>query len=417
MSSASLGSTARRDEAWDFRDADTKQLTHGFHAYSAMMIPQIARELIRRYGVEGGWLLDPYCGTGTSLVEASTAGMHAVGCDINPLARPIAAAKTRAIPNSRLQSALEPLVHALSKRRSSDDFRDCPIPEFPNRDFWFSRPAAQSLALLRREIAAVDDPEVRDFLWVAFSEAARDCSYIRNGEFKLYRMEPTQREALEPDVFGAFLDKLERNRRGLESFGDRRRDVEVHVCASDASQGECPVVAPPNGFGLVVTLPPYGDSATTVAYGQFSRLSAEWIGLDNPRSVDRRSMGGRHRECRADLGPVAEVVERIASVDARRANQVTAYYIDLAQSIQTVVSVLAVHATVCYVVGNRRVKGITLPTDAFVADAFARRGFSHRQTIIRAIPSKRMPSENSPSNVRGAKDTTMTREYIVVCQR
>lgn len=83
-----------KDEGWDFRDADTKEYTHCFHNYPAMMIPQIARELLKIYGNEGGWLLDPYFGTGTSLVEASLYGMNSVGCDINPLARLIAKAKT-----------------------------------------------------------------------------------------------------------------------------------------------------------------------------------------------------------------------------------------------------------------------------------------------------------------------------------
>ena len=54
---------------WDFRDANTKEYTHSFHIYPAMMIPQIARELIQRYGNSGDLLFDPYCGTGTSSVS------------------------------------------------------------------------------------------------------------------------------------------------------------------------------------------------------------------------------------------------------------------------------------------------------------------------------------------------------------
>lgn len=48
-----------RDDTWDLPEADTKEYTHCFHTYPAMMIPQIARKLLKRYGVEGGWLLDP----------------------------------------------------------------------------------------------------------------------------------------------------------------------------------------------------------------------------------------------------------------------------------------------------------------------------------------------------------------------
>ena len=71
----------------------------------------------------------------------------------------------------------------------------------------------------------------------------------------------------------------------------------------------------------------------------------------------------------------------------------------------------------CYVVGNRRVKSVDLPTDAFIRDRFALLGFQHVQTAVRSIPNKRMPSSNSPTNVAGAVDRTMTREYIVVMRR
>lgn len=53
------------DPKWDYRDSDTKEYTHCFHNYPAMMIPQIARELISQYGKKASVLFDPYCGTGT----------------------------------------------------------------------------------------------------------------------------------------------------------------------------------------------------------------------------------------------------------------------------------------------------------------------------------------------------------------
>ena len=92
-----------KDETWNFIKADTKEYTHCLHNYPAMMIPQIARELLNRYGTPNGWVLDPYCGTGTSLVEASMFGMNGVGCDINPLVRLIATAKTTPISLGALE--------------------------------------------------------------------------------------------------------------------------------------------------------------------------------------------------------------------------------------------------------------------------------------------------------------------------
>ena len=405
-----------KDVSWDFRNSDTKEFTHCFHNYPAMMIPQVVRKLLERYGVRGGWLLDPYCGTGTSLVEASIFGMNAVGCDINPLVRLIASAKTTPISMDTLDEHIELLQGALTQARlNKDNSSTAQAPDVLNRDYWFSSQIVMDLSIIRNSIASVRDEAVRDFLWVAFSETVRESSYTRNSEFKLVRMPAEKMDSHNPKVFGTFENKLERNRRGLANYIEQRQDVNVRVTDTNTADRESP--STPHAFDLVITSPPYGDSPTTVAYGQFSRLSAEWIGLPNSRSVDRLSMGGSNRQGYLPDSPVTPAIEEIRSIDKKRALQVESFYFDLRNSIETIASIISDDATVCYVVGNRRVKGVTLPTDEFVKHAFESFGFSHRETIVRNIPNKRMPLANSPSNVVGKTDVTMREECIVICQR
>ena len=406
-----------KDETWDFTKADTKEYTHCLHNYPAMMIPQIARELLNRYGKPNGWLLDPYCGTGTSLVEASMFGMNGVGCDINPLVRLIATAKTTPISLQALERYLHDLRDAIFQVEFSGDVPAAPIPNVLNLDYWFSEDVTRRLSFLRSRINAVEDGAVRNFFWVAFSETVRECSYTRNGEFKLYRMPAQKMATFEPDVFGIFQDKLIRNQRGLEAYLGKRKDVEIFVSSRNTANRGLPETQPPNGFDLIITSPPYGDSQTTVAYGQFSRLSADWIGLEDSRKVDRISMGGSQRKSRLCDSPVDAAIAEIRTVDKKRASQVEAFYIDLENSVSSVAPLLAKGSTVCYVVGNRRVKGVTLPTDAFIISAFGKHRFVHNETIVRNIPNKRMPKRNSPSNVAGETDVTMHEENIVVCQR
>ncbi|MCY3544685.1 MAG: DNA methyltransferase [Chloroflexi bacterium] len=405
-----------KDVSWDFRKSDTKEYTHCFHNYPAMMIPQVVRKLLERYGVHDGWLLDPYCGTGTSLVEASIFGMNAVGCDINPLVRLIATAKTTPVSLDKLDGHIEVLQDKLTRfRLDRNGLPATNIPHILNMDYWFSNDVAKQLSMIREHILSVKDAVARNFLWVAFSETVRECSYTKNGEFKLVRMAPDKLESHNPDVFGTFIGKLARNRDGLAAYIKRRQDVDVLVTDANTANDETP--RPPKSFDLVITSPPYGDSPTTVAYGQFSRLSAEWIGLPNPRKVDRLSMGGTRKDGYLPDSPVSPAIEEIRIADRKRARQVESFYFDLRQSIRTVTSVTSDEATVCYVAGNRRVKGVTLPTDEFVAFTFGELGFSHEETVVRNIPNKRMPSVNSPSNVTGKTDTTMREESIVVCQR
>ena len=85
---------------------------------------------------------------------------------------------------------------------------------------------------------------------------------------------------------------------------------------------------------IVVTSPPYGDSKTTVAYGQFSRLSLQWLGF-NGRSldIDNRSLGGRLDIDNLHLGysspNLRYAIDLISRVDNKRAREVMAFYIDL----------------------------------------------------------------------------------------
>ncbi len=75
-------------------DAPDRAHVHGFHAYPARAHPVTARRLVEAFAPEKGLVLDPFCGSGTVLIEAMLAGRSAFGTDINPLAVMLARAKT-----------------------------------------------------------------------------------------------------------------------------------------------------------------------------------------------------------------------------------------------------------------------------------------------------------------------------------
>src|ERR1043166_7454846 len=97
---------------WNLAQARTQGGTHGLHPYPAKFIPQIPRQLIAELAPrDGSIVLDPFCGSGTTLVEAQAAGLPAFGIDSHPLATLIARVKTR--PPSR---ALFPIATTLVKQ-------------------------------------------------------------------------------------------------------------------------------------------------------------------------------------------------------------------------------------------------------------------------------------------------------------
>ena len=170
---------------------------------------------------------------------------------------------------------------------------------------------------------------------------------------------------------------------------------------------------------LVITSPPYGDSRTTVAYGQFSRLSNQWIGVDEANQIDKKLMGGdtKKRIKKFGIDIVDSIIAEILKLDEKRGREVYSFYDDYYKSIKNVASLIKKNGFVCYVVGNRKVKGFTLPTDEITRSFFENNGFSHIETIIRNIPNKRMPKRNSPTNQVGITDNTMNYEYIVIMEK
>jgi DNA modification methylase len=68
---------------------------HGLHPYLGKFPPQLAEALIERHCPEGGLVLDPFCGSGTTLVEAIGLGRDATGCDVSAFNALLAREKTR----------------------------------------------------------------------------------------------------------------------------------------------------------------------------------------------------------------------------------------------------------------------------------------------------------------------------------
>lgn len=409
---------------WTFNGVSTRELTHCYHDYPARMIPQVAGKLLDLFAaVDATLLFDPYCGTGTSLVEGLIRGLNVVGTDLNPLARLIAQAKTATPDSEEIDQQITKFNRFVLRAKSRILAESLDIPGISRLEFWFKPYVIADLRLLKHFIDEIANERVRLFFQVAFSETVRESSNTRNEEFKLYRYDTERLKKFNPDVFEIMGAKLKRNRAGLQKFLAIMRNFRhpPRACVYDFNTVEgipYDKVAPAS-VDIVVTSPPYGDSHTTVAYGQYSRLSAAWLGLEEPDKIDNKLMGGKIYKKKPDLpcDLLNKALNAIQQVDERRALEVAAFYTDLYNSILHVAQVIKPGGYACYVVGNRKVKGVVLPTDDAIRCFFENCDFEYIDTFHRAIPNKRMPLRTSPTNVPGVVDNTMSHEHIVVLRR
>lgn len=92
-------------QEWNFHDADTTEVLHGLHPYPAKFIPQIPHKAISTWTTPGEMVCDPFCGCGTTLLEASLLGRPSIGIDNNAVAILVSKAKTAQYTDADLQAA------------------------------------------------------------------------------------------------------------------------------------------------------------------------------------------------------------------------------------------------------------------------------------------------------------------------
>lgn len=406
------------DYSWDFRGEKTKSYTHGIHIYPAMFIPQVARRLLETYSKKGDIICDIFCGSGTALVESNLLGRNAYGIDLNPLAIFLAYAKTTPINPQKLTKEYVTLIDRIEKIKD----KEIQKPNFNNIDFWFKEKVIIKLAKIKKAIREIKDKTIQNFLMVAFSETVRFSSNSKNGEFKLVRNKGEKLEKHDPDVFNIFRKYTERNINGMtEFYKDAKNNSWTKIIFGDSSKDNG---IKPNSIDCIITSPPYGDSRTTVAYGQFSRLSAQWIDIfDNPNDasgVDNDLLGGRATKTLTHIlssDYLKESLEKIAKQDEKRAKDVLSFYIGLNDCLKQAHKILKSKKYFCLVIGNRLVKQVRIPTDFIIAELGEKIGFTCEDIIVRNIPGKRMPIKNSPTNIVGALEETMNKESIVVLRK
>lgn len=457
------------DDYWDFKDDDTHEYTHGIHSYPAMMVSPISKniiDIVKQFKTVDS-LFDPFAGSGTVLVEGMLAGIPIIaGNDINPLALLLSKVKTTPIERSVLQNEYIELKERLDTLYTKYDFLihfvddymvknkkldltskdgwgcDAPnyldefyrefqltlkAPTFKNIGYWFRPRVIFELTLIKSAIKETENKDIREFFSVAMSEIIRLVSNRRNGEFKMFRMTPEKVATFNPDTKQEFIKVLERNIDKMCDFTDAYDYLATASQVSIYCEDACKLPSVPcEAYDLVITSPPYGDSRTTVAYGEYSRLSLQWLDLfdlseKEIMSVDRTLMGGqKYRngfEYTVNSDILRGILDRIKDIDLERAGDVFSFYNDLEQSIAAIAKRTKKDGYQFWVVANRTVKGEVIPTDKIIEEIAQNYGLQYVYTINRNIVNKVMPSANSPTNEVGKTSSTMTVEHIVILRK
>ena len=375
------------------------------HPYPAMIANDLAMRLAKKHVQPGKRFLDPFCGTARTVMASAACGMDSVGLDVNPLAVLIARAKASNVEPKELSSLLTRSLRGRHLRPFEFDLH-------PNRKVRWISPSAQFE--LCQIITWINTSKLsaaaRLMLAALLSATTREVSYCRKGQWKLHRMPEKERGLHRASAWDVFVRRLTRAISELESERGVRASSKIFL-GDCTTLSEVPEVTADRPFNLVITSPPYGDSRTTVSYGDVSSLCLGVLqhihGIATPhiapRALDNACLGGRTPGVRppatfslSDYWAGGRQNEaRVRSED---------FLTDLGACCHQMNAVLTKNADVVFVVSRRSAGGWRLYIDEFLKDTFSDIGFALTTIEMRSIIGKMTPSV---VNTHGASSDTV----------
>lgn len=344
----------------------TSNLTHGLHRFAAKYIPQIPNWALGEFARDGDTVLDPFMGSGTTLVEGLKRPGTTIGVDIDPLARFITRVKTTPLDTSNLLRLTECI-----RARWTDSKGPLTIPMagVDNFSHWFSDSAWRALQGLYETIDSLEcsDSE-REFFFAVFSSIVRWVSNADDQTQKTYVSGTLPK--CPPDVYVTFWRSLQRAITGMQELAMAASPSAVTEISTGGDARTLP--AEKESVDLIVTSPPYLDS---VDYMYNFMLEYFWLGKilgvsSRPEfnGMRRRSIGAKNPETKYPELPdsISDLVET-SEVNARRLPAVIAYCHEMKNHFADASRVMKDGAKYTLVVGNSQTgKGILPVHDALI---------------------------------------------------
>jgi DNA modification methylase len=379
------------------------------------------------------WVLDPFAGVGTTLVEAYTHGFNVVGFEINPYAALASRAKLEAsaIDSSTLRAHIAGFERFMERRCLSNNGQPHSQPPlgFSGRTELFSPAVERKVLFALDYINAIQSPGIRDLFRLALGSVMVS--------FSNYSYEPslTRRCAVDKDPIddadvGAVLGlklkliaaDVEWLQSGLETLGWKPVG-KVHTDSFFSAPAK---LGSDSCIDLIVTSPPYLNN---YHYPRNTRPQLHWLGFASGRGYggarETSSFGKfwqtvRDQEAVApafDLPGLKETLEEIRSRNAEKgpyggpgwANYVATYFNDTYRFCALLCNLLKPKAAAVIVLGNSIIQGVELKTDHLFGQIGELCGLTFEDTIL--LREKRTGTSIIQSSIRADKAASKTVLY------
>lgn len=348
---------------WDFPDRLADRDIEEIHPYPAKFIAELPRALIGALPVPHGTaILDPFCGSGTALVECQRLGITAIGIDLNPIACLMSRVKT-----THLDTHIE--AHAQEMVAGAKEQPLFNIPTIPNLNHWFEQEIQEELVRLITAIGSAP-ASMQDCLRLALSSII-----VRVSNQESDTRYAAVRKNIKPeDVATLFLRAVERIGSALRSRSYPLTPVYIYE-GDTLSINPAKITQP---IGLVITSPPYPNA---YEYWLYHKYRMWWLGFD-PLNVKAKEIGAR------------------AHFFKKNHHTAESFICQMQQTFRLLSQVVIPGGYACFVVGRSRIHGQIVDNARIIEDVAQSFGFDHFFAIERVLSANRKSFNLSHANIK-----------------
>jgi DNA modification methylase len=334
-----------------------------------------------------GTVLDPFCGVGTTIVEAILGGHNAIGFEINPYAVLASRAKANAydIDIDEFTSTIEDL-RQFYKGKISSNYKPQSSPPhgFKTRACFYNPRVLQKVLIVQDFISTIDDENIRDLFRLAFASTMISYSNYSYEPSLGRRVSAGRDEIHDFPVAKAITDKLIDMAEDIVWAQEQRDHNNLDIQIINDSFFHCEKHLLPASVDLVITSPPYLNN---YHYNRNTRPQLYWLGLahspDDFKKLEDMNFGKFWQTVRdqdlLDLSfslPDTDIEKRLQALRKLNkgkgsyggngwANYAAAYFNDCRKFAEGINYVLKRGGAALVVIGNSILQGMMIPTDEY----------------------------------------------------
>lgn len=266
---------------WSFINSVPSKINQ-LHPYPAKFIEQIPGQLLDIFGIDKElFVMDPFMGSGTTLLEAKRRGLKTVGIDLNPISYLISSVKLNSIPITFLDSVEEVISeveYKIEKERIA-------LIKISNAEHWFSNEVHKTLSALIHVIQSkLFCEEELNGLLLALSSIVVKVSYQESDT----RYAAKENGYYEKDVLKFFSQACEKIYKAVYEE-NIKKSIETDLFLESSINFD--YIKYTNKVGAVITSPPYPNA---YEYWLYHKFRMEFLGFD-PKEVKKEEIGTRTR--------------------------------------------------------------------------------------------------------------------------